>query len=124
MSNPNPAVRATRAATQALADLARTARPLVIIQSAGCCDGSGPMVLPAADFRTGASDVLAGTVAGTPVYIAERELRAWPHGDLELGVEAGYADGFWLAPGEGLHFVTHSECCPSGGEGHRDDVRS
>jgi uncharacterized protein (DUF779 family) len=106
-----PAVRATLAARRALRDLVRTAGPLVIVQSAGCCDGSAPMVLPADDFPLGAADLQVGEVAGVPVYVNARELRAWAHGDLEFDVEPGYADGFSLAPSEGTHFVSRSSAC-------------
>jgi len=107
-----PAVRATRAAGSAIRALRRTAGALVIVQSAGCCDGSAPMVLPAADFPLGAGDRKVGEVEGVPVYVNARELAAWAHGDLELDVEPGYADGFSLAPGEGLHFVGRWAACP------------
>jgi uncharacterized protein (DUF779 family) len=106
-----PAVRATEAARAALRELARTAGPLVIVQSAGCCDGSAPMVLPAGDFPLGSSDIEVGRIEDVPVYVNARELDAWPHGDLELDVEPGYADGFSLAPSEGRHFVTRSGAC-------------
>ena len=116
-----PTVRATPRACQALVDLVRTVGPVVVVQSAGCCDGSAPMVLPAADFPLGTDDILVGEPAGVPVYISARELDAWPHGDVELDVEPGYADGFSLAPADGLHFVTRSGACrtdtqPSQGE--------
>jgi len=106
-----PTVRATAEARHALRDLVRTVGPLVVVQSAGCCDGSAPMVLPTADFPLGAGDIEVGDVAGVPVYLSARELDAWAHGDLELDVEPGYADGFSLTPSEGLHFVTRSGAC-------------
>jgi uncharacterized protein (DUF779 family) len=107
-----PAVRATPVAASAIRALQGTAGALVIAQSAGCCDGSAPMVLPAADFPLGAGDRKVGEVEGVPVYVNARELTAWAHGDLELDVEPGYADGLSLAPGEGLHFVGRWAACP------------
>ncbi|MGC4112080.1 MAG: DUF779 domain-containing protein [Nocardioides sp.] len=106
-----PAVRATAAARAALRELARTVGPLVVVQSAGCCDGSAPMVLAADEFPLGGNDVRIADVDGTPVYVATRELDAWAHGDLELDVEPGYADGFSLAPTDGLHFVGRWSAC-------------
>ena len=88
-----PAVRATDAARAAVAELARAVGPLVIVQSAGCCDGSAPMVLPAADFPLGSGDIHVGDVEGVPVYVALRELRAWEHRELVIDVAPGYADG-------------------------------
>ena len=101
-----PVVRATDAARTAVAELTRTVGPLVIVQSAGCCDGSAPMCLPAADFPLGAGDIHVGDVEGVPVYVALRELRAWEHRELVIDVAPGYADGLSLAPGDGLHFVS------------------
>jgi uncharacterized protein (DUF779 family) len=106
-----PKVRATDAATQAVIALARTYGPLIIVQSAGCCDGSAPMCIPAADFPLGADDAQVGDVADVPVYIARRELRAWTHHDLLLDVQPGYADGLSLSPGDGLHFVALTDRC-------------
>ena len=104
-----PSVRATAEARQALRDLVRTVGPLVVVQSAGCCDGSAPVVLPTADILLGDDDIEVGDVDGVPVYLSARELDAWAHGDLELDVEPGYADGFSLAPAGGLHFVSRTE---------------
>ena len=80
--------------------------PLMFHQSGGCCDGSAPMCLPAADFPVGAGDIRVGDIEGVPVYVALRELRAWEHRELVIDVASGYADGLSLAPGDGLHFVS------------------
>lgn len=106
-----PAVRATERARAALAALSRTAGDLVIVQSSGCCDGSAPMVLPAADFPLTPADIQIGDIDGVPVVIQDRDLNAWKHGDLELDVAPGYADGLSFAAGEGLHFVSHVTAC-------------
>jgi len=105
-----PAVRATARAHAALRALVRTAGPLVIVQSTGCCDGKAPIVVPAGEFPLGSHDVHAGDIEGVPVYVNRREEDAWIHGDLEIDVELGYADGFSLAPAIGQHFVSHSSC--------------
>jgi uncharacterized protein (DUF779 family) len=109
--NHLPMVRATPKAISALEELARTVGPLVVVQSAGCCDGSAPMVLPASDFPLGDNDIRVGEVAGVGVYIAARELNAWPHGDMLIDIEPGYADGMSLTPADDLHFVAHSPSC-------------
>jgi len=67
--------------------LARSAGPLVIVESAGCCDGSAPMVLPAADFPLCAGDIHVGDVGGVPVYLNARVLDAWAHGDVGVVYE-------------------------------------
>jgi uncharacterized protein (DUF779 family) len=58
------------------------------------------------EFLTGAGDVLVGDIDGCPMYVDQRQLAAWPHRDLVLDVQPGYADGMSLDAGDGLHFVT------------------
>lgn len=106
-----PQVTATASAARAVASLELRHGPLVIVQSGGCCDGSAPMCIPAADFPLGLSDVRVGEVSGVPVYMGARELRAWRHQDLVLDVEPGYADGLSLAAGTDLHFVLTNTSC-------------
>jgi uncharacterized protein (DUF779 family) len=108
-----PVVRASDAAVEAVHRLVRTHGELLFVLSAGCCDGSAPMCFPTGDFLVGGGDVLVGRVAGCPVYVDRRQLDAWPHADIALDVEPGYADGFSLAAGEGLHFVGRVSSCPS-----------
>jgi uncharacterized protein (DUF779 family) len=103
---PLPRVTATTAAERAVADLVADRGPLMFVQSGGCCDGSAPMCFDFGEFLTGAQDILVGEVNGCPVYVDQRQLDAWPHTDLVLDVEPGYADGLSLAAGPGLHFVT------------------
>jgi uncharacterized protein (DUF779 family) len=64
------------------------------------------MCFPDGEFLTGAGDILVGDIDGCPMYIDARQLAAWPHRDLVLDVQQGYADGMSLDAGDGLHFVT------------------
>jgi uncharacterized protein (DUF779 family) len=108
-----PVVRATDAAVEAVRRLVRIHGELLFVLSAGCCDGSAPMCFAAGDFMVGDADVRVGEVAGCPVYVERRQLEAWPHAEIVLDVEPGYADGFSLAAGEGHHFVSSASSCPS-----------
>ena len=112
MARVVPVVRATPDARAAIRELLRTAGPLLIVQSAGCCDGSAPMVLRRGEFPLADTDIEVGDVEGVPVYVSARELDAWAHGDIDLDVEPGYADGLSLSPGDGLHFVSRSGSGP------------
>ena len=38
--------------------------PIIFFQSGGCCEGSGPMCMPANEFRKTPSDVKVGEVEG------------------------------------------------------------
>jgi uncharacterized protein (DUF779 family) len=101
-----PGIRATHAAADAVRQLAIEHGRVMFVQSAGCCDGSAPMCFPDGDFLIGAGDIRIGDLDGNPVYVDQRLLAAWPHHDLVLDVQPGYADGFSLAAGEGLHFIS------------------
>jgi len=101
-------VVATEAARQAVYRLRAARGPLMFIQSAGCCGGSEPMCLPAGEYLTGPGDVLLGRIAGCPFYMDARQYRACHPELLVLDVEPGMPEGFSLAAGEGLHFVTRT----------------
>jgi len=101
-------VIATVAAREAVLRLRAVRGPLMFVQSAGCCGGSAPMCLPDGEYITGPGDLLLGRVAGCPFYMDIRQYRALSPGQLVLDVEPGMPDGFSLAAGEGLHFVTRT----------------
>jgi uncharacterized protein (DUF779 family) len=97
-------VVATEAARQAVYRLRGVRGPLMFVQSAG----SAPMCLPAGEYLTGPGDVLLGRIDGCPFYMDARLYRAWHPELLVLDVERGTPDGFSLAAGDGLHFVTRT----------------
>ena len=102
-------VIATEAARQAVIRLRAVRGPLMFVQSAGCCGGSAPMCFPAGEYVTGPGDLLLGSIAGCPFYMDARQYEAWRPGRLVVDVEAGMPEGFSLAAGDGLHFVTRTD---------------
>jgi uncharacterized protein (DUF779 family) len=102
-------ITATAAARPAI-DRRRAARgaPLLFVQSGGCCAGSVPMCFPDGEFLLGPGDVLLGEVGGCPFYIDRQLDAAWCGAAFVLDVEAGPPEGFSLAAGDNLHFVTRS----------------
>ncbi|WP_110207397.1 DUF779 domain-containing protein [Nocardioides daejeonensis] len=87
--------------------------PVMFHQSGGCCDGSAPMCYPVGEFRTGASDVLLGTVdAGVPepveVWMSAAQFAYWKHTHLTIDVVKGRGAGFSLEAPEGLRFLVRS----------------
>jgi len=56
-------------------------------------------------------DVLLGEVDGCPFYIDRRLDQAWHQDQFVLDVAAGPPEGFSLAAGDDLHFVTTSAAC-------------
>jgi len=105
-------ISATPAARTAITRL-RAARgaPVMFIQSGGCCAGSTPMCYPDGELVVGDIDVLLGEIDGCPFYIDRRLDEAWHQEEFVLDVAAGPAEGFSLAAGDNLHFVTRSPGC-------------
>ena len=64
--------------------------------SGGCCDGSSPMCLRAADLPPGPHDVRLGDLAGAPVVIDGDQDARWNRPSLRLDTAAGPAGGFSL----------------------------
>lgn len=71
------------------------------------------MYSPVVDSLMGKGDVLVSTVAGCPVCFERRQLEAWPHTEIVLDVERGYACGFSPAAGDGWHYDSRVSSCPS-----------
>jgi uncharacterized protein (DUF779 family) len=104
-------ITATPAARDAIERLCNDrGERVMFVQSAGCCAGSTPMCYPIAEFVTGDIDVLLGELEGCPVYIDRRLDEAWQRRSFVLDVAAGQPEGFSLAAGPGLRFVT---CSPT-----------
>jgi uncharacterized protein (DUF779 family) len=87
----------------------------MFVQSGGCCAGSTPMCFPAGELVIGDIDVLLGEIDGCPFYIDARLDDAWGRDQLVLDVAPGPPEGFSLAAGHNLHFVTHSATCATPG---------
>ena len=92
---------------------------LIVHLSGGCCDGSSPMCLRAADLPAGPHDVELGTLAGVPVVIDGDQDSRWRHPSFHLDVAAGAAGGFSLEALEDLRFTAGSGACR-----HEAPVRS
>jgi len=82
--------------------------PLMFHQSGGCCDGSAPMCYPRNEFRTGASDVLLGSIGGVPFYMGAAQFDYWKHTQLIIDAVPGRGAGFSLESPEGIRFLTRS----------------
>ena len=88
--------------------------PLMFHQSGGCCDGSSPMCYPKGEFRTGASDVMLGTlrVPGVPepvpVWMSAAQFAYWRHTHLTIDLVPGRGSGFSLEAPDGVRFLIRS----------------
>jgi uncharacterized protein len=101
-------VTATPAALDLFGRLRVRHGDLIVHISGGCCDGSSPMCLRAADLPASPHDVQLGTLAGVPVVIDGDQDRRWQHPSFHLDVAAGAAGGFSLEALEDLHFTAAS----------------
>ena len=98
-------VTATAAALDLLERLRVQHGDLIVHVSGGCCDGSSPMCLRAADLPASPHDVQLGAPAGVPVVIDGDQHRRWRHPSFHLDVAAGAAGGFSLEALEDLHLT-------------------
>ncbi|SON58284.1 hypothetical protein HDIA_4743 [Hartmannibacter diazotrophicus] len=103
-----PRVVATPAAVELIEKLKVKHGPLMFHQSGGCCDGSAPMCYSADEFRTGASDVRMGEIAGCPFWMGAAQFDYWKHTQLVIDVTPGRGAGFSLEAPEGVRFLTRS----------------
>jgi uncharacterized protein (DUF779 family) len=101
-------VTATPAALEVLERLRARHGELIVHMSGGCCDGSSPMCLRAADLPASPHDVRLGVLAGVPVVIDGDQDRRWNRPSFRVDVAAGEAGGFSLEALDGLHFTVAS----------------
>jgi uncharacterized protein (DUF779 family) len=99
-------VIATEAAREAVRRLRAARGPLMFVQSAGCWAGSFPMCFPEGEYLTGDGGLLLGLIEGSPFYIDQRLCQAWRSAQLVVDIAPGRPEGFSLAAGEDLRFVT------------------
>ena len=103
-----PRVTATASALELLERLRVRHGDLIVHVSGGCCDGSSPMCLRAADLPASPHDDQLGALAGVPVVIDGDQNRRWQHPSFHLDVASGAAGGFSLEALEDLHFTAAS----------------
>jgi uncharacterized protein len=101
-------VTGSPAALELLERLGARHGDLIVHLSGGCCDGSSPMCLRAADLPAGRYDVRLGALAGVPVVIDEDQDRRWQRPAFHLDVAPGEAGGFSLEALECLHFTAQA----------------
>ncbi|MFN8243080.1 MAG: DUF779 domain-containing protein [Ferruginibacter sp.] len=103
-----PRVTITAAAGEVVKRLQERFGELMFHQSGGCCDGSQPMCFEKGDFKTGASDVCIGTVAGCDVWMSKDQFVYWQYTQLQIDVVKGRGSSFSLEIPMGLRFITQS----------------
>jgi len=100
------AVQATEAALEAIHRLEAAHGPLMMFQSAGCCDGGSPLCLKQGELPLSPQDVLLGELGGAPFYIDAQQYERLGKPPILIDVAPGAADGFSLEALDDIHFVT------------------
>ncbi|NCA27476.1 MAG: DUF779 domain-containing protein [Methylophilaceae bacterium] len=80
--------------------------PLIFFQSGGCCEGSGPMCMPANEFRKTPSDVKVGEVEGAAFYMGHSHFQFSENTHTILDAIQGSSGSFSLDCGTGWSFIT------------------
>lgn len=98
----------TEKATKVVQQLKDKYGELIFHQSGGCCDGSSPMIFEKDEMYLDDSDILLGTVVGTPFYMNKDQYEYWKHTHLTIDITEGRGSSFSLEIPLGLRFIIHS----------------
>ncbi len=82
--------------------------PIIFMQSGGCCEGSGPLCMPANEFRPSPSDVILGEVADAVFYMSDSQFSFSQNTHTILDAVPGSGGSFSLECGTGQAFITKS----------------
>lgn len=99
-------VSATPSALALIDQLTQQHGPIVFLQSGGCCEGSGPMCMPAAEFRPSPTDVKLGVLNGAIFYMGDSHFSFMQNTHTILDALPGSSGSFSLDCGTGLAFIT------------------
>lgn len=80
--------------------------PIIFFQSGGCCEGSGPMCMPANEFRKTPSDVKVGEVEGAAFYMGHSHFQFSENTHTILDAIEASSGSFSLDCGTGWSFIT------------------
>ena len=100
-------VSATPPAQELIRKLTAEHGPIVFLQSGGCCEGSGPMCMPAHEFKPSAVDVVLGTLNdGAVFYMSDSHFSFAENMHTILDAQPGSSGSFSLDCGSGFAFIT------------------
>lgn len=101
-------ISATPSAIALIEKLSAQYGPLIFIQSGGCCEGSGPLCMPANEFCPSPSDVIIGEIAGAIFYMSDSQFSFSENTHTLLDAVPGSGGSFSLECGTGQAFITKS----------------
>lgn len=102
-------VSATPSAIALIDRLTAEFGPIAFLQSGGCCEGSGPLCMPANEFRGSAADVILGTLGtahNATFYMGDSHFTFAENMHTILDAEPGSSGSFSLDCGTGFAFIT------------------
>lgn len=97
---------ATPPAIALIQQLTQTHGPIIFFQSGGCCEGSGPLCMPANEFKPSPSDVILGEIAGAVFYMGDSHFSFAENTHTILDAVPGSSGSFSLDCGSGMAFIT------------------
>jgi hypothetical protein len=101
-------ISATPAAIELIQKLTAQYGPLIFLQSGGCCEGSGPLCMPANEFKPSPSDVILGEIACAVFYMGDSHFSFSENTHTILDAVPGSGGSFSLECGSGQAFITKS----------------
>lgn len=102
-------VSATPSALELINKLTAQFGPIVFLQSGGCCEGSGPLCMPANEFHGSAADVKLGTFgqdSNATFYMGDSHFTFAENMHTILDAVPGSSGSFSLDCGTGMAFIT------------------
>ncbi len=99
-------ISATPAALALIDQLAVQHGDLAFLQSGGCCEGSGPLCMPANEYRPVPSDVLLGQIGRAKFYMSSSHFEFSQNTHTILDAIDGSGGSFSLECGSGKAFIT------------------
>jgi uncharacterized protein (DUF779 family) len=100
-------VSATPSAQVLIRKLTNEHGPIIFLQSGGCCEGSGPLCMPAPEFHPSASDVILGTLESNAIfYMSDSHFSFAENMHTILDAIPGSSGSFSLDCGTGMAFIT------------------
>lgn len=97
---------ATPAAFDLIQKLSAQFGPIVFLQSGGCCEGSGPLCMPANEFKPSPSDIILGELDGAIFYMGHSHFQFSENTHTILDAVPGSSGSFSLDCGTGMAFIT------------------
>ena len=99
-------VSATASAVALIKKLQAQYGDIIFYQSGGCCEGSGPLCMPANEFKTSPSDVKLGVLEGAIYYMGHSHYQFCVNTHTILDAVPGSSGSFSIDCGSGFAFIT------------------